>query len=228
MQRLLRRWGTVLYFTSDCASAPAAKLQSNIFGTHYDMTLDSSVQPFEKSWAAEGGRGMGWEPVSKGLRERRTGGRGGRGSWRAATRASPVGSAVSACQAPSTAHACVGRGRKMGGWRRRGFQSSAVSWSRLECLANAKQEVLKLPETLPEEASIEDIQYHLHVRPLPAAPSRPFASSSGGRAAAAAAAAPETTSWQRPPPVACLISSRLSEINDEVHDLGGAVGFQIR
>lgn len=56
MQRLLRRWETVLYFTSDCASAPAAKLQSNIFGTHYDMTLDSSVQPFDKSWAAEGGR----------------------------------------------------------------------------------------------------------------------------------------------------------------------------
>ncbi len=50
ISRLLRRWETVLYFTSDCASAPAAKLQSNIFGTHYDMTLDPSVQPFDKSW----------------------------------------------------------------------------------------------------------------------------------------------------------------------------------
>jgi predicted transcriptional regulator len=30
-------------------------------------------------------------------------------------------------------------------------------------MANAKQEVLKLLETLPEEASLEDIQYHLYV-----------------------------------------------------------------
>ncbi len=52
---------------------------------------------------------MGREPVCKGLRERRTGGRGGCGPWRAATRAAAVGSAVSACLAPSTAHACAGR-----------------------------------------------------------------------------------------------------------------------
>jgi hypothetical protein len=30
-------------------------------------------------------------------------------------------------------------------------------------MANAKQEVLKLLETLPEEISLEDIQYHLYV-----------------------------------------------------------------
>ncbi|HEY6322823.1 MAG TPA: hypothetical protein VJA16_14830 [Thermoanaerobaculia bacterium] len=30
-------------------------------------------------------------------------------------------------------------------------------------MANAKQEVFKLLETLPEEASLEDIQYHLYV-----------------------------------------------------------------
>jgi predicted transcriptional regulator len=29
-------------------------------------------------------------------------------------------------------------------------------------MANAKQEVLKLLENLPEEASLEDIQYHLY------------------------------------------------------------------
>ncbi|MBV8198996.1 MAG: hypothetical protein JOZ15_00075 [Acidobacteria bacterium] len=30
-------------------------------------------------------------------------------------------------------------------------------------MPNAKQEVLKLLETLPEESSLEDIQYHLYV-----------------------------------------------------------------
>ena len=37
----------------------------------------------------------------------------------------------------------------------------AVRESRLKLMANAKQEVFKLLETLPEEASLEDIQYHL-------------------------------------------------------------------
>ena len=36
-------------------------------------------------------------------------------------------------------------------------------WSRLSLMANAKQEVFKLLEILPEEASLEDIQYHLYV-----------------------------------------------------------------
>jgi predicted transcriptional regulator len=30
-------------------------------------------------------------------------------------------------------------------------------------MSNAKQEVLRLLEALPEEASLEDIQYHLYV-----------------------------------------------------------------
>jgi hypothetical protein len=38
-----------------------------------------------------------------------------------------------------------------------------VQGSRLKLMANAKQEVFKLLETLPEEASLEDIQYHLYV-----------------------------------------------------------------
>ena len=46
------------------------------------------------------------------------------------------------------------------GW---GFPDAAASGSRLARMANAKQEVLKLLETLPEEASLEDIQYHLYV-----------------------------------------------------------------
>lgn len=67
----------MLYFTSDCTSAPAAKLQSNIFGTHYEMMLDSSVNAFDKSWEADrrdscaagsgqagcGGRGSGGDSL---------------------------------------------------------------------------------------------------------------------------------------------------------------------
>ncbi len=37
----------MLYTTADCASPPAAKLQSNVFGTHYELVLDPSVSPFE-------------------------------------------------------------------------------------------------------------------------------------------------------------------------------------
>ena len=37
----------MLYTTADCASPPAAKLQSNVFGTHYELILDPSVVPFE-------------------------------------------------------------------------------------------------------------------------------------------------------------------------------------
>jgi hypothetical protein len=40
---------------------------------------------------------------------------------------------------------------------------TSLHWSRLTLMANAKQEVLKLLKTLPEEASLEDIQYHLYV-----------------------------------------------------------------
>ena len=50
MQQVLCRWETVLYFTSDFKQAPAARLQSNIFGTHYEMALDPSVRPFDESW----------------------------------------------------------------------------------------------------------------------------------------------------------------------------------
>ncbi len=37
----------MLYSTADCALPPAAKLQSNVFGTHYELILDPSVVPFE-------------------------------------------------------------------------------------------------------------------------------------------------------------------------------------
>ena len=37
----------MLFTTADCASPPAAKLQSNVFGTHYELILDPSVVPFE-------------------------------------------------------------------------------------------------------------------------------------------------------------------------------------
>ena len=37
----------MLYTTAECASPPAAKLQSNVFGTHYELILDPSVVPFE-------------------------------------------------------------------------------------------------------------------------------------------------------------------------------------
>ncbi|BDA50150.1 Tubby-like F-box protein 9 [Coccomyxa sp. Obi] len=47
---LTSRWETVLYFTSDFKQPPAARLQSNIFGTHYEMALDPSVRPFDESW----------------------------------------------------------------------------------------------------------------------------------------------------------------------------------
>ena len=37
----------MLYSTADCALPPAAKLQSNVFGTHYELILDPTVVPFE-------------------------------------------------------------------------------------------------------------------------------------------------------------------------------------
>lgn len=49
----LCRWQTMLYSTADCALPPAAKLQSNVFGTHYELILDPSVVPFEGSSAMD-------------------------------------------------------------------------------------------------------------------------------------------------------------------------------
>ena len=43
----------MLYTTADCASPPAAKLQSNVFGTHYELVLDPSVLPFEGATARD-------------------------------------------------------------------------------------------------------------------------------------------------------------------------------
>ena len=37
----------MLYLTANCTSPPAAKLQSNVFGTHYELILDPSMLPFE-------------------------------------------------------------------------------------------------------------------------------------------------------------------------------------
>ena len=54
------RWQTVLYATADCALPPAAKLQSNVFGTHYELILDPSVGPFEGPGATDAsGRAFG-------------------------------------------------------------------------------------------------------------------------------------------------------------------------
>ena len=43
----------MLYSTADCALPPAAKLQSNVFGTHYELNLDPSVVPFEGPCGAD-------------------------------------------------------------------------------------------------------------------------------------------------------------------------------
>lgn len=43
----------MLYSTADCAAPPAAKLQSNVFGTHYELILDPSVVPFEGPQATD-------------------------------------------------------------------------------------------------------------------------------------------------------------------------------
>ena len=43
----------MLYATADCALPPAAKLQSNVFGTHYELLLDPSVVPFEGPGATD-------------------------------------------------------------------------------------------------------------------------------------------------------------------------------
>lgn len=51
------RWETMLFLTSDCKSAPAAKLRSNIFGTHYELKLDPSMLPFDHEWSAQGAMG---------------------------------------------------------------------------------------------------------------------------------------------------------------------------
>ncbi len=51
----------MLFLTADCKSAPAAKLRSNIFGTHYELKLDPSMLPFDHDWsaAAAGGKDAG-------------------------------------------------------------------------------------------------------------------------------------------------------------------------
>ncbi|CAL8465340.1 g4875 [Coccomyxa elongata] len=67
---LTSRWETVLYFTTDFKQPPAAKLQSNIFGTHYEMALDPSVRPFDESWE-DGDRKKGLHRGSRASRSQR-------------------------------------------------------------------------------------------------------------------------------------------------------------
>ncbi len=47
----------MLFLTADCKSAPAAKLRSNVFGTHYELKLDPSMLPFDHDWSGGGGPG---------------------------------------------------------------------------------------------------------------------------------------------------------------------------
>lgn len=60
----------MLYFTTDFKQPPAAKLQSNIFGTHYEMALDPSVRPFDESWE-DGDRKKGLHRGSRASRSQR-------------------------------------------------------------------------------------------------------------------------------------------------------------
>ena len=52
----------MLYFTGDCAGAPAGRLLSNVFGTRYELALDASVLPWDpdrRTGSEEGTPGAG-------------------------------------------------------------------------------------------------------------------------------------------------------------------------
>ena len=70
-----------MYFTAACDGAPAARVQSNVFGTRYALCLDPSVRPFSTDgdtsapWHARGGPATPWasdaaSPRRSGVRQR--------------------------------------------------------------------------------------------------------------------------------------------------------------